>query len=135
MKDKVYEVKFHFGVKKVSKKRVYITAMFLALAVDILNRLFKLSPQLMWELIDIIGQELKLDVINQIIIQAPELLQDRIEREVDGALADIGLPPDPTIEDPTWINEEEGETPLGGSLGYTYDFVEKPSKENSNEQS
>ncbi len=134
MKDKVYEVKFHFGVKKVSKKRIYLTAMFLALAVDILNRLFKLSPQLMWELIDIIGQELKLDVINQIIIQAPELLQDRIEREVDGALADIEVP-DPTIPDPIRINEEEGETPLGGSLGYTYDFVEKPSKENSNEQS
>lgn len=135
MKDKVYEVKFHFGVKKVSKKRVYITAMFLALAVDILHRLFKFSPQLMWEFIDIIGQDLKIDVINQIILQAPELLQDRIEREVDGALDDLGLPPEPTIEDPTWINDEEGETPLGGPLGYTYDFVEKPSKENSNEQS
>lgn len=134
MKDKVYEVKFHFGVKKVSKKRIYITALVLSLVVDILNRLFKFSPQLMWELIDIVGQELKLGVINEIILQAPELLQDRIEREIDGAIDDVGDLV-PTIPDPTWINEEEGETPLGGPIGYTYDFVEKSPKENQNEQS
>ena len=27
------------------------------------------------------------------------------------------------VEEPTWTDQEEGETPLGGELGFTYDFV------------
>ena len=126
MKDNSLEVKFHFGKKPISRKRVYITAMFLALAVDILNRLFKLSPQLLWELIDIIGQDFNIPVINEIILQAPELLEDRIQREVDGAIDDyndqVG---EPKIPEPDFYEEPDGDTPLGGSIGYTYPFTEK----------
>lgn len=120
MEDKLFEVKFHFGAKKISQKRVYITALFLALAVDILNRLFKFSPQLMWELIDIIGQDYKIDVINQIILQAPELLEDRIEREVDNAIADYNG----EVGDIEFPKPDYWEKP-DGSIGFTYTFMEK----------
>lgn len=122
MSEKVYEVKFHFGKKQIKKRTVYLTAFFLSLAVDILHRVFKFSPQLMWEMIDIIGQENNIAVINEIILQAPELLQDRIEREVDGALEEH-LPADPVIKEPEWIDVEDGETALGGEMGFSYDFM------------
>ena len=122
MSEKVYEVKFHFGKKNISTKKLYLTALFLQLGVDILHRLFKFSPQLMWELIDIIGQKYHISVIKEIILQAPELLQDRIEREVDNALKDH-LPSDPVVPEPERINVGDGETPLGGEMGFRYDFV------------
>lgn len=36
------------------------------------------------------------------------------------------LTPEPQIKPPLYWEEEEGETPLGGALGYSYDFVDRP---------
>jgi len=125
MSEKVYEVKFHFGTKPISQTKVYYTAAALALAVDILHRLLRLSPQLMWELISIIGDEYNIRIIKEIVLQAPELLQDKIEREVDNAIKDYEKenPTPPVIPDPRWIDVEDGETALGGEMGFSYDFV------------
>lgn len=34
---------------------------------------------------------------------------------------------EPSIEPPLYWEQEEGETPLGGALGYTYEFDDAPS--------
>ena len=41
-------------------------------------------------------------------------------RSVDAQAAD--LTPEPEVAKPLYWGEEEGETPLGGPLGYTYKF-------------
>ena len=124
MSDKKWEVNFHFGKRYVSPFKVYLTAAALQITVDLLKRFFGLSPQLLWELISIIGHDYKIGLINDIIIQVPELLQDRIRRDIDDALEDVKDDfPTPPFPDPEWINVEEGETPLGGEIGFSYDFV------------
>ena len=120
-----FEVKFHFGAKKIKKRNVFMAALFLNLAVDILSRVLKLNPIQLWSLIDEIGRQFKIRLINELILQSPELLKSRIERDVDKAIAeykDVIEWEGTEFPDPTWIDEEDGETPLGGTLGFTYDF-------------
>ena len=121
-----FEIKFHFGAKTLPKKDLYIAALFLNLAVNLLSRFTKLSPIQLWALIDEIGRKFQVRVINEIILNAPELLEDRIRRDVDSAIMEYnGEVPDVEIPEPTQIDIKEGETPLGGTLGFTYDFMEK----------
>ena len=46
-------------------------------------------------------------------------------RSVDAQAAD--LTPEPEVIAPLYWEEEEGETPLGGAFGYTYEFDDAPS--------
>lgn len=129
-----FEVKFHFGAKKIKQRDVYIAALFLSLLVDILTRVLRLKPIQLWAIIDSIGSNFNIRLINEIILQSPELLDARIERTVTDAIGDYKDVVDwepVEIDDPTFIDEKDGVTPLGGTLGYTYDFVEK---EKPNEQ-
>ena len=130
-----FEVKFHFGAKKIKQRDVYIAALVLSLLVQILTKVLRLKPIQLWALIDEIGRHFKLRLINEIILQSPELLDARIERDVTNAIEEYKDVVDwePVIvEEPTWTDQEEGETPLGGPLGFSYDFVEK--EEPTNEQ-
>ena len=45
-------------------------------------------------------------------------------RSVDAQAAD--LTPGPEVIAPLYWEEEEGETPLGGAFGYTYEFDDAP---------
>ena len=133
---KEFEVKFHFGAKKIKKRNVFITALLLNLAVDILTRILRLKPLQLWALIDEIGRHFKIALINELILQSPELLENRIERDVDKAVLMYNrevhgqdTTPDPEIPEPTWIDEKDGETPLGGPLGFTYTFTEDEENE------
>jgi hypothetical protein len=133
---KEFEVKFHFGAKKIKKRNVFITALLLNLAVDILTRILRLKPLQLWALIDEIGRHFKIALINELILQSPELLENRIERDVDKAVLMYNrevhgqdTTPDPEIPEPTRIDEKDGETPLGGPLGFTYTFTEDEENE------
>ena len=103
----------------------YFVASILNKLINLLNRTLGLSQQLLWELVSVIGDDYNIRLINGIMNEVPELLQDKIEREIDGALDDVEkeLPPSPPLNDPEWVNVEEGETPLGGEIGFSYDFV------------
>lgn len=131
---KDYSVEFYFGVRPVKTFKLYITAILLSLLVNLLSRYTKADKKNLWGIIDEVGKQYKIRVINKLILSVPELLSWRIDGEVDNAIEEYNTVvelEEPTIPDPTWIDEEEGETPLGGTLGYTYDFIEK---ENDNEQ-
>ena len=121
-----FEIKFHFGAKKIKQKDVYIAALFINLAVNLLSRFTKLTPIQLWAFVDEIGRQFQIRLINEIILQSPELLEARIDREVTGAIEDYKDVVDwepVMVEEPTWTDQEEGETPLGGELGFSYDFV------------
>jgi len=132
--NKEFAVEFYFGVRPVKAFDLYVTAIFLSLAVSLISHYTKADKRDLWGIIDEIGKEYNIKVINKLIISVPELLSGRISREVDKAIEEYNSMvelKDPTVPNPTWIDEEEGETPLGGTLGYTYDFIEK---ENDDEQ-
>ena len=123
---KEFEVKFHFGAKKIKKRDIFITALVLNLIVDILTRVLRLKPLQLWELIDEVGRQFNIKLINELILQSPELIEERIKRDVDNAVQEYQdmVEWEPVeVEEPTWTDQEEGETPLGGELGFSYDFV------------
>ena len=130
MKKTEFDVKFHFGVRPVKKRDLYVTALFLCLAVRLVSRFTKAKPMDLWAIIDEIGRRYRVRVINEIILRVPELLSARIDREIEKAFKDAKIVKDPSIDEPTWIDEKEGETPLGGTLGYTYDFFDKDNEQN-----
>lgn len=132
--DKEFAVEFYFGVRPVKTFNLYVTAIVLSLAVSLISHYTKSNKRDLWGIIDEVGQQYNIRVINKLIMSVPELLGDRIYRDVNKAIDEYNSMvelKDPTIPNPTWIDEEEGETPLGGTLGYTYDFIEK---ENDDEQ-
>ena len=126
---KEFEVKFHFGVRKIKKRNIFITALILNLVVDLINRVSKIEPVQMWAIIGEIGRDFNINLINELILQSPELIEQRIERDVDDAVQDYEsmVEWEPVyLDEPTWTDQEEGETPLGGELGFSYDFVVDP---------
>ena len=69
-------------------------------------------------MVDEIGKELRIEDINELVLNSPELLQARIERELDGAIDDhlkeTGHK-DPEVES-VFTETLKGETPLGGGM-------------------
>ena len=113
-----FEVKFHFGAKKIKKRDVFVAALFLNLAVTLLVRFLKVTPIQLWAIIDEIGRQYKIALINELILQSPELLEERISRDVDKAIdeyKDMVEWKEPEIK-PVFSEKKEGETPLGGEM-------------------
>tara|TARA_R110001606_G_scaffold67956_1_gene155216 strand:- start:139 stop:546 length:408 start_codon:yes stop_codon:yes gene_type:complete len=128
MNQQEYQVKFHFGEKVIKQRDVFIAALFINLLITILVNVLKVSPIKLWAVVDSFGRHFKLNLINQIIIQSPELLDTRIKQDVTDAITsykDMVEWDESPFPEPTWIDEKNGETPLGGTLGYSYDFTEK----------
>jgi hypothetical protein len=84
---------FNFGKKKTSIKDYAIIGMVLFLLVGFLSSKFGISERDAWKLIDIIQKELVKrglidSKINDFIINTPELLDQRVERDVDYAIGE-----------------------------------------------
>lgn len=116
MKETEYLVEFHFGKRPVKTFNLYLTAIILSLAVNLLTRFVKVSPNDIWGIIDEIGKKYEIRLINELVQQSPELLSARIDREVDKAIETYDSMVE--SEEPTAIftEMEEGETPLGGEM-------------------
>ena len=113
-----YDVEFHFGVRPISQFDLYVTALFLSLAVRLIGRFTKTSPADLWAIIDEIGQHYHIRLINELILRVPELLSARIDRDVSKAIEeykDMVEWEEPEIV-PVFTEEKEGETPLGGEM-------------------
>ena len=109
-----YDVEFYFGVRPVSTFNLYVTAIFLSLAVNILSRYTKGDEKNLWAIIDEVGRHYNISLINKLITSVPELLSDRINREIDKAIEDY-----PVVSDnssPIFTEIVDGETPLGGEM-------------------
>ena len=113
-----YQVEFHFGVREIKDWKVYVAALFLNLAVILLSKYTKAEPMRLWAIIDEIGRQYKIGIINAVILRVPELLQNRISRDVDKAIddyKDMVEWEEPKII-PVFSEKKEGKTPLGGEM-------------------
>lgn len=111
-----YDVEFHFGVRPVKQFDLYVAAIFLSLAVRLLVRFLKVGPMDIWGIIDEIGKQYKIRVINELILRVPELLSARIDREVQSAIDKYDSMVESEELEPIFTEVEEGETPLGGEM-------------------
>lgn len=118
-----YLVEFHFGARTVKEFDLYLTALFLSLAVKLIVRFFKVSPTDMWSIIDSVGRRYEIRVINALILRVPELMSARIDREIDRAIAMYDSMVE--LEEPKFIFTEvkEGETPLGGEMRFRAPWI------------
>jgi hypothetical protein len=119
---------FHYGAKNKSPKRIYIVGIVLALLADLLHSLLKVEKQTLWDLIDDIGRQFKIEDINDVIIRNSKFLDRRIERDVDKALNNYKTEvkwDEVETPQPTFTETLEGETPLGGEMRSTYTFMEE----------
>ena len=119
---------FHYGAKNKSPKRIYIVGIVLALLADLLHSLLKVEKQPLWDLIDDIGRQFKIEDINDVIIRNSKFLDRRIERDVDKALNNYKTEvkwDEVETPQPTFTETLEGETPLGGEMRSTYTFMEE----------
>lgn len=123
-----FEYKFHFGKKKPSTFRFVMIGIILGIVVDLLHKYLKVSQQQLWDLIDEIGRTFKIEDINNLVLNHSQLLERRIERDVDGAIEDYLKETEEPPVLPIFTEEEEGETELGGEmrLRAPWSFDENP---------
>ena len=57
-----------------------LIGFFLGFLVDFLHKRFKVSQETLWDLIDEIGREFKIEDINELVLSYSHLLERRIER-------------------------------------------------------
>ena len=111
-----YDVEFYFGVRSVPQFNLYVTALFLSLAVTLVSRFTKVQPKTLWAFIDEIGQQFHIRLINTLILRVPELLSARIDRDLDQAIQEYKDVVEWVEPEPIFTEEKEGETPLGGEM-------------------
>ena len=111
-----YDVEFYFGVRPVNTFILYVTAIFLSLAVSLISHYTKADKKNLWRIIDEIGRQYRIRVINKLIISVPELLSGRIDIDVDNAIMEYNREVDESEITPIFTEVDEGETPLGGEM-------------------
>jgi hypothetical protein len=106
----------------------FVPYQFVGAVIDVLryllSKVWKIDPDKIQNLIDAINRDLiKDDRYNRYVLENKELLENRINAELDRAIErynDLtGDPEDVTIESPTFTEDLEGDTPLGGELRLT----------------
>jgi len=111
-----YDVEFYFGVRPVNTFILYVTAIFLSLAVSLISHYTKADKKNLWRIIDEIGRQYRIRVINKLILSVPELLSGRIDNDVDNAIMEYNREVDESEITPIFTEVNEGETPLGGEM-------------------
>ena len=114
-----FEYRFHAGKKAPSTVRFVIVGIVLGILADILSKYLKVPQQNIWDLIDEIGRTFKIEDINNLVLAHSQLLERRIERDIDGAIEDyLEETKEPPVV-PIFTEEKEGETELGGEMRLT----------------
>ena len=114
-----FEYRFHFGKKRISTARFFIVGVVLGIIADLLHKYLKVPSEQIWDLIDEIGRQFKIEDINNLVLAHSQLLERRIERDVDGAIEDyLEETKEPPVV-PIFTEEKEGETELGGEMRLT----------------
>ena len=114
-----FEYRFHAGKKTPSTVRFVIVGIVLGVLADILSKYLKVPQQNIWDLIDEIGRTFKIEDINNLVLAHSQLLERRIERDIDGAIEDyLEETKEPPVV-PIFTEEKEGETELGGEMRLT----------------
>mgnify|MGYP003348666600 FL=1 len=80
---------FNFGNKKPSIVQYAIVGSILSIIISLLSGFLKIDEKQIWELVDEVQRALHINIVNDIIINDPELLNRRVHRDVDRALDQV----------------------------------------------
>lgn len=95
---------FSFGKKKRTAIEWAKIAVVLESCVEFLSRWLNIDKKKLWDLVDEIQRELSNkgwidDTVNEYVINTPELLEQRVERDVDSAIEEYEK-----LEEPEPVN-------------------------------
>ena len=78
---------FNFGKKKPDKKQIITISLILSAIVATLSQCTGVSERTLWDLLDEAQRTLfPQTIINDIFLQNPEIIERRVERDVDRAI-------------------------------------------------
>ncbi len=78
---------FNFGKKKPDKKQIILISLILSGIVATLSQCTGASQERLWDLLDEVQRSLfPGTVINDVLLQDPEVIKRRVERDVDRAI-------------------------------------------------
>lgn len=113
---------FNFGKKKPTIVQYAVIGVVLSTIITSFAACTKLPEERIWDLLDEIQRALKIDLLNDFIINDPAKLDRRIKRDIDKAIDDVIPEYDRIISDytkkfkPKYMDEKNDE-----SLCYTED--------------
>lgn len=118
---------FSFGHKKPDKKQIIIASIVCSILISTLSQCTGTSENKLWDLLDEIQRNyFPQTVLNEVIIQDPNKLGRRVERDVDTAIKKVTPEYDRIIEEadekykPKYIEKEsdnsEAQKLLGGEM-------------------
>ena len=126
LSDVTTQINFQFGLDEPSQKPNMLLAAVLNLVVDRISAIFKIDRVRLWRIIDDFSRDLNIAPIQRIILNSPELIDARIEAEVDSAIEEYQkTQPDLPVLSPIFSETKEGETLLGGEMRSTWKFMDK----------
>ena len=80
---------FNFGNKKPSIVQYAVVGSILSIIISLLSGFLKIDEKQIWELVDEIQRALHIQIVNDLIINDPELLNRRVHRDVDRAIDQV----------------------------------------------
>jgi hypothetical protein len=113
---------FNFGKKKPTVVQYAVIGVVLSTIITSFAACTKLPEEKIWDLLDEIQRALKIDLLNDFIINDPAKLDRRIKRDVDRAIENVTKEYDRIINEsdkkykPRYMDEKNDET-----LCYTED--------------
>ena len=118
---------FSFGNKKPDKKQIIIVSIVCSILISTLSQCTGTSENKLWDLVDEIQRKyFPQTVLNEVIIQDPNKLGRRVERDVDNAIRQVTPEYDRIIEEsnqkykPKYVEKEpdgsEAQKILGGEM-------------------
>ena len=129
---------FNFGKKKPDKKQIILISVVLSGIVATLSQCTGASQETLWDLLDEVQRSLfPVTVINDVLLQDPNVVKRRVERDVDRAIREYedltrGTEP-PRVPLPRLIEKapdgSEAQRLLGGEMRLCAPWVDDCPKE------
>lgn len=107
---------FNFGKKKPTIVQYAVIGVVLSTIITSFSACTKISESKLWDLLDEIQRVLKIDILNDFIINDPEKLDRRIKRDVDRVIDNVTKEYDRIIEEsnkkykPVYLEEKNDDT-------------------------
>ena len=120
---------FQFGKKETSMATWVKLTLAIKGGIPFLARLLRVKEQSLYTLLDeIVRKYFPQSVVNEFIIKDDELLSQRVDRDVDQAIADFtSSSTTNTIEEPIYYevkpDESDAQSLLGGEIGVTANWA------------
>ena len=120
---------FQFGKKETSMATWVKLTLAIKGGIPFLARLLRIKEQSLYALLDeIVRKYFPQSVVNEFIITDDELLSQRVDRDVDKAIADFtSSSTTNTIEEPLYYevkpDESDAQSLLGGEIGVTANWA------------